>query len=913
MSSATALNYKSKTSSFATIQGSRPSSMIDNSSHLGNVKSIFSSQEGVNTVVDRTQDIKVKVAQALLNSNLNLLAALCLCTFVGDAAVALSNSVISLLKQIDEDTSDRFVRRVLRTKTYIYVSKGRRMADLLRDNYMSTMILTSYTKSFGHQYLKNVLQSPMDQVGELICEPVESQDEDGNVVQLRMCSEENIIKCCELFLQAILKSKDKMPKEFRKLCNYLRNEIEYFETHPPPKPLESLKEAAEDEDGVSNLKVQKELYSTNNSGSKASIAVSTLNVGNGGTVKSKINTFGKKLSSMLMGKAQSGGSRQNSSNLQNMFTKSSRMSLSQDQSSTGGDSPASSRTSTKLKSRKHQSALPSTSGSGSGPFSDDKSDSQPGSNRVSTVVKTEEVNQNSRPNSKLVDVTDKILPPITKQLPDVPPPAAENSVPEVQSVKAVHPIRSTDLHQNISVDSVNHDTTVVVGDQTGKLNKHADAVTSELSLFRSVSPSQVNNQSVTNLDSGSSQDLSQSKDNLNLQQTVTTQTNLGRRLSRQNAVVVRKKTRNISAQSDDSIGQLNGPAAGSNSAPNMATLKYKMSQRKLKSQNGSNGDLHQKLQESNAAMPALTESSISHHEPGILASIGEVTTTATATSQPTLSEQQLPQTIYHTAVQETQPVVSETVAQLPTISIDNTQVSPQQEISQNAPQADDFYLSGSERVIGTLIFLRFFVPAITAPDTYNILNWKMTPVARKGLIQVGKILNGFCSDADFKLKEPNMQSITTFLESHKGEVKQFIQSLTVEMPRQRSNTVNQRPTGLFLPDGSQKRVEADDHMLLYLSRSIGRIDSDLDSIVPSLPQENITGVYENFTKLKAALQPLVEEEEANNIGGSGKIGKDDNLISRLGKRISNIRFSSINSASNKSRENLSTGNTLEQQ
>lgn len=93
----------------------------------------------------------MRVAAILLSNNLNLLAALCQSTFVGDTAANIANSIIALLRQITEDSSDQFVKRILSTKIFIYstvfwetlegvvscwgvASKGRKIADLLRDN-----------------------------------------------------------------------------------------------------------------------------------------------------------------------------------------------------------------------------------------------------------------------------------------------------------------------------------------------------------------------------------------------------------------------------------------------------------------------------------------------------------------------------------------------------------------------------------------------------------------------------------------------------------------------------------------------------------------------------------------------------------------------------------------------------------
>jgi hypothetical protein len=56
----------------------------------------------------------------LLENNFNLLAALCQSTFVGDAAAAIANTMITLLRQISDEVVEVFIQRIVRTKIAIY-------------------------------------------------------------------------------------------------------------------------------------------------------------------------------------------------------------------------------------------------------------------------------------------------------------------------------------------------------------------------------------------------------------------------------------------------------------------------------------------------------------------------------------------------------------------------------------------------------------------------------------------------------------------------------------------------------------------------------------------------------------------------------------------------------------------------
>lgn len=56
-----------------------------------------------------------------MDQNQNLLAAICQGTFVGEMATVIADCVIELLKQrSDSIFAEKFIKRVIRTKIYIY-------------------------------------------------------------------------------------------------------------------------------------------------------------------------------------------------------------------------------------------------------------------------------------------------------------------------------------------------------------------------------------------------------------------------------------------------------------------------------------------------------------------------------------------------------------------------------------------------------------------------------------------------------------------------------------------------------------------------------------------------------------------------------------------------------------------------
>ncbi|OUM68528.1 hypothetical protein PIROE2DRAFT_58066 [Piromyces sp. E2] len=77
-------------------------------------------------------------------------------------------------------------------------------------------------------------------------------------------------------------------------------------------------------------------------------------------------------------------------------------------------------------------------------------------------------------------------------------------------------------------------------------------------------------------------------------------------------------------------------------------------------------------------------------------------------------------------------------------------------------------------IIGTLLFLRFFIPAITSPDIYKIVPNKLSMDYRRGLILCGKVLTAMCNDVEFGGKEQYMTCFNNFLHEKKFDLQEFI-------------------------------------------------------------------------------------------------------------------------------------------
>lgn len=218
---------------------------------------------------------------------------------------------------------------------------------------------------------------------------------------------------------------------------------------------------------------------------------------------------------------------------------------------------------------------------------------------------------------------------------------------------------------------------------------------------------------------------------------------------------------------------------------------------------------------------------------------------------------------------------------------------------------DHTFLSLPQRIVGTLVFLRFIVPAITAPDHSPLASNKVDNNVRRGLIQCGKILNGFCSEADFRVKESS-QLINEFIDSHKTIVRDFITCLT-------STVVSADKKTAPIDKTTAKPVIADKQLCLFLSRSVPRIERDLKDILDSLLPSEAIGVAEGFTELKQCLiamnleAPETPSETLSNPRGGSIMSTIGRKFGELRKGVSGSNFF-LNSFMGRERsmDNLST-------
>ncbi|KAJ2876226.1 hypothetical protein FB639_003925 [Coemansia asiatica] len=87
------------------------------------------------------------------------------------------------------------------------------------------------------------------------------------------------------------------------------------------------------------------------------------------------------------------------------------------------------------------------------------------------------------------------------------------------------------------------------------------------------------------------------------------------------------------------------------------------------------------------------------------------------------------------------------------------------------------YFSPVETVISMLIFVRFFIPILTAPDTYGI-DVKMSPANRRGLLLCAKVLAVLCNGVSFGAKEPYLMSMNGLIREYRPKLRSFLHAIS---------------------------------------------------------------------------------------------------------------------------------------
>jgi hypothetical protein len=81
--------------------------------------------------------------------------------------------------------------------------------------------------------------------------------------------------------------------------------------------------------------------------------------------------------------------------------------------------------------------------------------------------------------------------------------------------------------------------------------------------------------------------------------------------------------------------------------------------------------------------------------------------------------------------------------------------------------------------VGAFIFLRFFCPAIVAPDAEGLITSAPSKEMRRGLLLIAKVVQNLANNVLFGAKEPYMFPLNDFLTQNIYRVTTFLREISV--------------------------------------------------------------------------------------------------------------------------------------
>lgn len=121
------------------------------------------------------------------------------------------------------------------------------------------------------------------------------------------------------------------------------------------------------------------------------------------------------------------------------------------------------------------------------------------------------------------------------------------------------------------------------------------------------------------------------------------------------------------------------------------------------------------------------------------------------------------------------------------------------------------------KTIGGFIFLRFFCPAVTSPESYGIVDEQPSADSRRLLILMTKVLQNLSNNVEFGSKELYMTKMNDFIQSNRDKLNNFFAKLINVSD---SAVANMKPA--VLPKG----VKEDSLVLIgkHLQENLGKIE-----------------------------------------------------------------------------------------
>ncbi|KAJ2688779.1 hypothetical protein H4R19_006545, partial [Coemansia spiralis] len=88
------------------------------------------------------------------------------------------------------------------------------------------------------------------------------------------------------------------------------------------------------------------------------------------------------------------------------------------------------------------------------------------------------------------------------------------------------------------------------------------------------------------------------------------------------------------------------------------------------------------------------------------------------------------------------------------------------------------YFTPTETIISMLIFVRFFIPILTSPEAYGLVDAKMSPSSRRGLLLCAKVLAVLCNGVSFGSKETYLMPMNGLIREYRPKLRRFLYAIS---------------------------------------------------------------------------------------------------------------------------------------
>ena len=92
---------------------------------------------------------------------------------------------------------------------------------------------------------------------------------------------------------------------------------------------------------------------------------------------------------------------------------------------------------------------------------------------------------------------------------------------------------------------------------------------------------------------------------------------------------------------------------------------------------------------------------------------------------------------------------------------------------------EDRFPDSRHSAVGSFIFLRFFCPAIVAPDSIDLDVSPESREVRRALLLITKVVQNLANNVVFGAKEPHMKVLNSFLSENIRQVTKFLSDVAV--------------------------------------------------------------------------------------------------------------------------------------